>query len=233
MSSKNPQLINDEFYHIIKRGIEKRDIFLDDEDRFRFVNSLLVFNDKKPAPWHMRAFWSQRGPTSLQDYVQEDPFVEIHAFSLMRNHFHILVRQLRDNGISNFIKKLGGYSYYFNKKHKRIGPLFQGKFKAVLVKTDQQLRHNFVYVHTNPLEIIEFNWKEQGIKNPQKAVKFLENEYKWSSYPDYLGKENFPNVTKRDFFLKVFGDKIGCKREVNSWIKYKEEIAKIKDIMLE
>lgn len=232
MPIRNPQLINNEFYHIVKRGIEERDIFLDDEDRLRFINSLLVFNDKKPAPWSIRAFWKQRDPFSLKSYLPERPLVEIHAFALMKNHFHLLIRQLVESGITNFMRKLGGYSYYFNKKYKRIGPLFQGRFKAVLIKTEDQLKNVFVYIHTNPLEIIEFNWKEEGIKNPQMAIQFLE-EYKWSSYPDYLNKENFPKVTNREFFIELLGNGKGCKNEVESWILYKADMNKIKNVFLE
>lgn len=232
MPLRNLQLATNEFYHIVKRGVEEREIFLDDEDHFRFMNSLLVFNDKKPAPWNVRAFWEQRDPSSLGDYVSEDPLVEIHAFVLMKNHFHLLVRQLIENGITDFMRKLGGYSYYFNKKYQRVGTLFQGRFKAVLVKTEDQLKNVFVYIHTNPLEIIEFNWKEEGIKNPQKALQFLE-EYRWSSYPHYLGRENFSNVTNREFFLKILGGEKGYKKEVESWVLYKADINKLKDISLE
>lgn len=232
MPIRRPQLVNNEFYHIVKRGVEERDIFLDEEDRFRFVNSLLVFNDTRPAPWNIRAFWKQRDPTSLRDYVPQKPLLEIHTFALMKNHFHLLIRQLVENGIIDFMRKLGGYSYYFNKKYKRVGPLFQGRFKAVLINTEEQAKNVFVYVHTNPLEIIEFNWKEEGIKNPQKSLQFLE-EYKWSSYPDYLGRENFPNVTNREFFSRILGGNDGCKKQVESKILYKAEMNKTKEVILE
>lgn len=230
MPIKRPQIITGEFYHIIKRGVEERDIFLDDEDRLRFINSLLVFNDKKPAPWGIRAFWEQRSPNCLTDYRSENAMVEIHAFSLMSNHFHLLVRQIAENGITNFMRKLGGYSYYFNKKYQRAGPLFQGRYKAVLIKNQDQLKNIFVYIHINPLEIIEFNWKEKGIKEPQKAIQFLE-KYHWSSYPDFIGKKNFPNLIYKDFFFKVLGNEQGCKKELESWVLYKADINKVKDII--
>jgi len=232
MPYRNTQLAVGEFYHVVKRGVEEREIFLDDEDRFRFMNSLLVFNDKGRTPWSTRTFWQQRDPTSLRDYLPKDPLVEIHTFALMKNHFHLLVRQLVENGIVDFMKKLGGYSYYFNKKYERVGPLFQGRFKSILIETEEQLKNVFVYIHTNPLEIIEFNWKEKGTGNPQRAIQFLEN-YKWSSYPDYLGRDNFPNVTKREFFLKLLKGKEGYKKEVESWIQYKTEMNKIKNVILE
>ena len=80
--------------------------------------------------------------------------------------------------------------------------------------------------------MIEPKWKEIGIKNPEKVIKFLE-DYKWSSYPDYIGKKNFPSVTQRDFVLKIMGGKKGCKDFVEAWIKYKGEIRKFSELALE
>ena len=142
----------------------------------------------------------------------------------MPNHIHLLVRQRKDDGITQFMRKFGaGYATYFNKKYNRKGHLFQGRFRAVHVKTNDQLKIEFAYVHTNGIALIEPKWKEMGIKNPRKVIKFLEN-YKWSSYPDYIGKKNFPSVTERDFMLKIMGGKEGCKKFIENWIKYKKNI---------
>lgn len=232
MPPRNIQFANEEFYHLVKKGVEEREIFLDEEDNLRFMNSLLVFNDKEPTPWNMRAFWEQRDPTSLINYMPEKPLIEIHAFSLMKNHFHLLVRQIKEKGVVDFMQKLGGYSYYFNKKYKRVGPLFQGRFRAILVETEEQLKNTFAYIHTNPISFIEPGWKENGINNLPEAVQFLK-KYKWSSYPDYLGEENFPNIINKNFFLNLFGDEDGCKKEIESWLQYKKEINDFKNIILE
>lgn len=225
MPKRTTQIINGEFYHIVKRGTEEREIFLDDEDRFRFINSLLVFNDKMPSPWESRAFWSQRDPATLTKvrYKPKIPLIEIHAFALMPNHFHLLVNQLRENGIALLMQKLGGFSYYFNKKHQRVGTLFQDRYKIVHIKTESQLKNAFVYVHTNPLSLIEPQWKEGIVKNPKKATDFLENEYRWGSYFDYIGKENFPTLITKEFFLELLGGEKGIKKEINSWIMFKGE----------
>jgi len=221
MPRRKTQLVNGEFYHIIKRGIEDRNIYIDDDDYFRFVNSLLVFNDQTPAPWQSRAFWNQRDPASLcQDYRPKDPLVEIHVFTLMPNHFHLLVRQLTERGIVVFMNKLGGYSYYFNKKYSRQGTLFQNRYKIIHIENEEQLKNNFVYIHTNPLSLIETKWKEWKVKDPQRATRFLEDEYRWSSYQSYLNKNNFAFV-KQDFFLNLLGGKEGIKKEINSWILFK------------
>lgn len=239
MSIQPVEFANGEFYHIIKRGIDKRQIFLDEEDHLRFVNSLIVFNDKQTCPWGWRAFWDQRGPTSLsKDYRPKKPLVEIHAFALVWDHFHLLLRQIIEGGVIKLIKKLGGYSYYFNKKYGRKGTLFEGKYRAVLIKNEDQLRNTFVYVHTNPIVKVESGWKDWKVKNPERAIKFLEKKYRWSSYWDYLKKPNFPRVTYRDFFLDLYEkDEKKIRKEVNSWIKLKHEslkdLERLKEITLE
>lgn len=234
MPIRNVQFSNDEFYHVIKRGVEERNIFLDDEDRLRFINSLLVFNDTSPALWNMRAFWNQRDPASLitSGYKPENPLVEIHSFALMDNHFHLLLKQIKENGISNLMNKLGGYSYYFNKKYDRVGPLFQGRFKAVLIKTEEQLKNVFVYINTNPVGLIEPGWKEKGVEDFRKSLQFLE-EYKWSSCMDYLKNQGYYFFVDKIFFMKLLRGAEGCKEEIESWLKYKVEVNKFKDIALE
>jgi putative transposase len=159
--------------------------------------------------------------------------VEVLAFCVMPNHLHLLLKQLKENGITNFMKKFGvGYGGYFNRKYHRKGYVFQNRFVAVPIKTDDQLKTVFVYIHTNPISLIEPKWKEVGIKDPEKAIEYVEN-YKWSSYPDYIGKKNFPSVTERDFILKVMGGKEGCKDFVDNWIRYKGKIKEFSELALE
>ena len=129
-----------------------------------------------------------------------------------------------------------GYPAYFKKKHNKKGKghFFQDRFVSVHIGTDEQLKIVFVYIHINPISIIEPNWKEIGIKDPDKAINFIEN-YKWSSYPDYLGKKNFPSVTKRELLLKIMNGEQGIKEYVDNWIRYKSkiEIGQYADLMLE
>jgi len=125
------------------------------------------------------------------------------------------------------MRKFGaGYATYFNKKYNRRGHLFQGRFRAVHIKTTQQLKNVFVYIHTNGISLIEPCWKEKGIVNPKKVIKFLES-YKWSSYPDYIGKKNFPSVTNREFLLKIMGGAKGCRKFVEGWVKHKGLVKKL------
>jgi putative transposase len=234
MPIKRPQLINGEIYHIVIRGVGDFEIFRDDNDYYRAIFSLYEFNTTEPIEIReqrrKRKLLKNTGGLSSGT---RDLLVKILAFCFMPNHIHLLVRQLKNGGITQFMRKFGtGYATYFNKKYNRKGHLFQGRFRAVHIKDNEQLKTVFVYIHANPISLIEPKWKEKGIKNSQKVIKFLEN-YKWSSYSDYLGKKNFPSLTKRDFLLKVMGGGEGCREFVEGWIEYKKELKSLIEVAIE
>ncbi len=221
MPIKRPHLANNEIYHIIIRGVGDSLIFKDVDDYYRAIFSIYEFNTTNPIEIRKqrekRKSIKKTGEHLFVD--SRDPLVEILAFCFMPNHIHLLVRQIKDNGITRFMKKLGsGYATYFNKKYNRKGHLFQNRFQAVHIKDDIQLKMTFIYIHINPISLVEPKYKEKGVKNFKKAIKFLD-DYKWSSYQDYFGKSNFPSVTKRDFILKEIGGEKKSKELIADWIK--------------
>ena len=243
MPRRKEQFVNGEIYHIIVKGIDENVIFKDIDDHYRGIFSIYEFNNTKPVVIFKRrqkikAFKNRfqkfsRGRASTDFPDERDPLVEILAFCFMPNHIHLLLRQLKDDGITKFMSKVGtGYGGYFNRKYSRQGYVFQKRFTAVHIKTNEQLKTVFVYIHTNGISLIEPKWKEIGIKNPEKVIKFLE-DYKWSSYPDYIGKKNFPSVTDREFMLNIMGGEKGCREFVESWIRYKGEIKEFPELTLE
>ncbi len=235
MPIKRPQLVNNEIYHIVIRGVEDSLIFKDKNDYYRGIFSLFEFNDVKHVLIRDRRRVRIRAKKNGREQfsANRDMLVEVLAFYFMPNHMHMLVRQIKDDGITQFMRKVGtGYATYFNEKYNRKGHLFQSRFRAVHTKTEEQLKTVFVYIHTNGVSLIEPRWKEEGINNPEKVIKFLEN-YKWSSYPDYIDKKNFPSVTERDFLLEVMGGKEGCRKFVENWIEYKREIKDFSDVEIE
>jgi putative transposase len=196
---KKPVFVDGNIYHVYNRGVEKRDVFLNEGDYFRFVHHLYELNDSKPVR-NVQYFLNHKTgdveARKLYGTQERDVLVEILVFTLMHNHFHLMLRQAQDNGIVRFMQKLGtGYTMYFNKKYERVGGLFQGRFKACHIVEESHLIHLPHYIHTNPLPL-----GNSGV-NP---VRYLEN-YKWSSFPDYVGIRNFPRVTKRSFLLDIFG----------------------------
>ena len=233
MSTKRPLLINGQIYHIVLRAVDGSNLFIDDNDYLRMIHDLFEFNDENPAPSNFRMIQrSNLTRNVLVKLVKKEGrkkrkmLVEILAFCLMPNHIHLLVRQLREGGISKFMRKIGaGYGLYYNQKHERKGHLFGGRYKIVLIENNEQLKTVFVYIHTNPVAIIFPHWKEKGIKNLKKAMEFLETKYRWSSYPDYLENTNFPSLTSREFLTKTIRGTKGCREFVNGWLKYKRELA--------
>jgi putative transposase len=229
MPKQKPQLVNEEIYHIVLRSVGDTAIFLNEDDYYRGIFSIYEFNNAKSVEIWLRRLQRKKekveekalGGLTSQYSDKRDCLVKIFAFSFMPNHIHLLVRQLKDNGISQFMRKLGtGYAVYFNKRYKRKGHLFN-TFHAVLVETDDQLENVFAYIHSNRISMIEPGWKENGIKDSQKVVNFLEND-KWHSYPDYLGKNNFNSVTSREFMLELMGGSEGCRDFINMWVNNKK-----------
>ncbi len=237
MPYRKQQFVNGEIYHVVLRGIDDNLIFKNIDDYYRGIFSIYEFNTTNPITIRerrkarARLKRANRDPVSVTD--PRDKIVEVLAFCLMPNHIHLLLKQLKEEGITKFMLKLGaGYGGYFNRKYSRKGHVFQDRFSAVHIKDDEQLKTVFVYIHANPISCVEPGWKEKGIKEPKKVIKFLEN-YKWSSYLDYIGKKNFPSVTERKFISEIMGGEEGCRKFVEEWVKYKGEIKKFIHLSLE
>ena len=136
------------------------------------------------------------------------PLVSIGAWCLMTNHFHLVVRQEVEGGITKFMRKLGtGYSMFFNIKYQRQGSLFGGPFKSKCIKTDDNyLRQLFGYLHLNVLDIEFPKWKDSLNKSSVEMRKFLEL-YRYSSYQDYIGIDRVEkNILNKENFPDYFGD---------------------------
>lgn len=220
---QKPIFIENQIYHIYNRGVEKRSIFIDNQDYTRFIHCLFEFNDKNPVKNFSRVEMNEFRSDSLRDNVAERKqknkprklLVEILAFVLMPNHFHLLLQQKVDEGIVRFMQKIGiAHTMYFNQKYERVGPLFQGRFKAVLVEKDAHFLYLPHYIHLNPLDLINESDRNSLIGK----MTFLEN-YRWSSLPDYIGKKNFPSVTQRDFLLESFDGTEGYKKDIKEWVE--------------
>jgi len=206
------KLTKDCYYHIYNRGVDKRQIFMNDDDRYRFLHDLWEFNDiNVVAPFIRRASktvgflepYESNGV--LRTKKSHEKIVEIICYCLMPNHFHLLLKQNIDNGISLFMTKLGaGYANYFNTKYERTGSLFEGTFKAKHIDNDAYLTHLTKYIHLNPVDLAEPEWKEGGVKNPGAAKEFLKN-YRWSSFKDYIGIKNYPSLIKKDLIMEMLG----------------------------
>jgi putative transposase len=248
MPNRKQKFDNGDICHTILRGIDGKTIFRDTDDYFRGIFSIYEFNNVNPVNIFRRRQeikrikeiqkQERRGPTSSRrgrasydtsDGITSklldgrDKFVNVLAFCFMPNHLHLLLEQIKDDGITRYMKKVGtGYASYFNKKYERKGYLFQNRFLAVKINGNTQLEIVFNYIHANAISLFDKNWESGKIDNVKKALDFLK-EFKWSSYQDYIGKKNFPSVTERDFLLKVLGGTEKSKKSVEEWVESKRD----------
>jgi putative transposase len=216
-------LVPGEFYHVYNRGTDKRKIFLSEKDRERFLALLYLANGTNPVRMdNLR----QQGFTllALGELDRGVPLVDIGAYCLMPNHFHLLLQEKEEGGISRFMQKLTtGYTMYFNKRHERSGTLLQGVFKSTHVKDDRQLAYLLSYIHLNPVKLIEPKWKESGIRDRKGAERFLET-YRHSSYLYYCGKNRPESCIITPSILPTQAESPqDFKKNVSEWLQYKNE----------
>jgi putative transposase len=176
-----------EYYHLYNRGTDKREIFTDTHDYNRFKALLYLCNSIAPVDIS-KHFSEGRSFAGLFEQDRDETLVDIIAYCLMPNHFHLLVREKCDGGTTKFLGKLStGYSMYFNNKNKRTGALFEGRYKATHADSDEYLKYLLSYIHLNPIKIIDPHWKENGIKDQYSAQEYLD-KYPYSSYFEWRGR---------------------------------------------
>jgi len=217
MSIRKVNFVLDEYYHIYNRGNSKQKIFHDKEDYERFMKLLLLSNGKN----NFKIFFIKKD--SIYEFNRGKQLVNLGAYCLMPNHFHILITQTKEGSISKFMQKLTtGYSMYYNKKYERTGSLFEGKFKSEHVNNDRYLKYLFSYIHLNPIKLLESKWKEVGIKNKKNAIDFLKN-YRYSSFKDYLDESRTESIVlNKNVFPEYFLNTKNFIKEILEWINYKK-----------
>lgn len=185
------------FYHVYNRGVEKRNIFLEEQDYKVFLSYLKLYLTNKDD-----SITEIKKRTDLSDDQKNEKIlllitlknyfykIELLCYVLMPNHFHMVIRQKGKNDMEKFLRSLiTKYSKYFNKKYDRVGPLFQGRYNAILITNERYLMHLGRYVHLNPKEIIA---------NTQTL-----SSYPWSSYPAYVNYTSI-NWLNKNYFLSDF-----------------------------
>lgn len=211
MATRKITFAIDEFYHLYNRGVDKRVIFLDKEDceHFRYLLHLCNTNQKI----HL-----SRLPLSFE---KDEPIVAIGLYCLMPNHFHILVKEIEEGGISKFMLKLTtAYVMYFNKKYARTGALFEGTFKSVHITEDTQLKYLYSYIHLNPAKIIDKNWKEKPTKSKNELFEYIK-KYPYSSIVEYA--ENKIWIITPSVFPKYFSSFMEHKNELWNWLNFSND----------
>src|SRR3989344_6175038 len=196
MSVRHIAFAPGEYFHCCTRGVDKRQIFMDERDCERFQMLLYTCNSTRPIHISNLHHPARQGPAlgHVLAWKRGERLVDIGAYCLMPSHPHLLLRERDYGGISSFMQKVGtGYTMYFNKKYSRTGALFSGRFKAMHVATDQYLQRVVNYIHANAAELYEPQWKKGVVANKHKLKQQL-SSYEFSSLPDYDGNKRAANV---------------------------------------
>lgn len=199
-------------YHIFNRGVDKRIIFIDDEDYHLFLYYLYIY--LTPLEKVLRRYHNLPIRLFQKNLAKE---VDLLAYCLMPNHFHLLLYEKEKGGISQLMKQLSNaYTHYFNQKYKRAGALFEGAFKSVRVPTDELLMHTSRYIHLNPV-----------VANLSK-----EPEYKWSSYNEYLAESSIKLCNTKPI-LNLFASVYAYKKFHTDQKDYAKKLHEIKQLIIE
>jgi len=186
-----------EYYHVFNRGAHKTNLFRDEKDWLRFLFLALYCQSSVPiqniaryiSPDALTAGFAI--PKALQDEILRNRTVELVSFCIMPNHFHLLVRELEEGGIAQYLQRIAaGYTLYFNQKYKMSGHVFQGRYKSVHVRDNEQLLYLSAYIHRNPHEIVKW--------------KYSEHKYPYSSFQDLIGKNRWGLFVKGEEITEQF-----------------------------
>jgi|SRR3989344_6614190 len=211
---KEPFAIND-FVHVYNRGNRKQEIVRDEKDRKHFLQMLYYFNTEITPDNPIKSLRTLKLKSDFnfvwpEIWQPRKPIVEVYAFALMNNHYHLLLREIREGGITLFMRRLGtSMTNRFNLKYRDSGRLFQGAYKARRVATDEYLSYLSVYIQVkNPFELY-FQKKKIKTAGIQKQSDFNE-AFEWASHYPYCSLAHYTtekkvNIIQEDLF-KYFID---------------------------
>lgn len=196
MANRKPFECN-EWYHCFSRGVDKRDVFEEEGDADRFLMLLYLANSDRPVDLH------DIEHPELEKVLRtrrEERLVSIGAYCLMPNHYHLLIKEVRDKGISTFMRKLGiAYTMYFNARNDRVGNLFVRPFRSRHVGTDPYFQTVLQYIHCNPAELFEPRWRSGSVRNMRRLEKQL-IDYPYSSLRSYVTSAEKSPLLSEDGF---------------------------------
>lgn len=221
MATRSPFGV-DEWYHCYNRGVDKRVVFEDAGDYNRFLLLLYLGNDSTPL--HLSNLKDRNIRTVLEDpsIERDEPTVEIGAYSLMPNHFHLLLKEIVDGGIATFMQRIfTAYTMFFNKKYERTGTLFAGPFKSRHVDDDRYLKQVVPYLHLNSAELFDSRWKD-GCGDVRKIREQL-LAYPYSSLQDFIGHKRPERKILGNSIFELFEQMPTLEEMVNEAVEYYTE----------
>lgn len=219
---KTPFVIG-EYYHVYNRGVDKRITFLDDDDVKRFYDSVEEFNSLEPiGSIYENYFVKKLGSSTSKS--ESNALISLIVHCINPNHFHLLLKQESEKGIEKFMQRIGtGYTKYFNNKYKRIGALFQGRFKSVHIDSNEYLLHLSAYINLN----------SKVHQLGSSTSKLMRSRSSWEEYTD----KSINGICEKDIILDQFKDIDEYKEfafiSLESIIERKNELKDIEEFLLD
>lgn len=215
-------LVNGQYYHVLNKAIASEEIFTSKRELNRAIELLSYYRFRQSLSFSRFKKLSVRDQSSYLNLVKnsDNLLVEIYAFAFMPDHFHLLVKQLKDNGIKLFLSNLqNGYAKYYNILNKRDGSLFKRPFLTKLINTDEKFNHVSRYIHLNPVTsyLIDFI----ALKN-----------YPFTSYPYYSDLKD-DDLINTGFIIKMFGTSKNYQKFVADQVDYQRMLGRMKKLVLE
>lgn len=212
----------DEYYHVFNRGVARQPIFKTRKDYLRAITAIDFYRFLDSPLRLSKALLLEKAEREkfFKDLRKRKKIINLVCYCFTPNHFHFLLKQKRVNGTSEFLSNFSNsYTRYFNTRHRRIGPLFQGTFKGVRIESEEQLIHVSRYIHLNPVASLVV--KEGKIDN-----------YPWSSFPEYLGNDQ-NEICDKGIVLEYFKSQEAYRKFVHDQVEYAKKLEQIKHLTFE
>ncbi len=223
MPIRTTPLVTGNIYHVYNRGVARQPTFFAKRDYERMMLTIRYYRLHKPPlklSYFLELSMEEREIWIVRHEQKLEKLVDIVCFVFMPNHFHMIVRQTHDNGITTFLRHAANsYTKFINTKHHRPGPLFQGEFKAVRIETNEQLLHVSRYIHLNPYTSSVV--RKEDLRS-----------YPWSSLPVYLGKLTIPYLSP-GLVLDQFSSKQPYEAFVFDHADYAKKLEHVKHLLIE
>jgi len=209
---RKTEFANDEYYHIYNRGVDKREVFLCEDDYVRFIVGMNEFNRMDAIgnlyrKKYLENLATKEAKPPIGGLASDaEKLVEIICYCLNPNHFHFILKQLKVRGIEKFMQRLGtSYTMYFNKKYSRSGSLFQGPYKSIHIESNEYLLYLSAYVNANNF-----------IHGYSKSIgESLKKSWLYSSLLDYVGKRNGQLCNKEPILGQFNNSFSECEKYIN------------------
>ncbi|MEK7503929.1 MAG: transposase [Patescibacteria group bacterium] len=222
MASREEPLVSGEYYHVFNRGVAKQNVFSSDSDYRQAILSLDYYQySNLPMKLSRYKQLTLEGQREVKSKIEDldSKLVQVVAFVLMPNHWHFLLKQIADEGVSQFIGQFcNSYTRYYNTRHSRVGHVFQGTFKSVHIESQEQLIHLSRYIHLNP-------YAASIIKKSELL------NYPWSSLPEYFSGQS--NTIEISPILSIFKSTDKYKSFVFDHADYARELERVKHLTID